>query len=49
MEKVAHQLEQSNPKTVPLRPIIESVWESITTEDNWQPFNELVKRLQAGE
>ncbi len=49
MGKVAQQLQNSNPKTVPLRPVIESVWESITTEDNWQPFNELVKRLQTGE
>ncbi len=43
------ELKQSNPKIVPLRPVIESVWESITTDDNWQPFNELVKRLQTGE
>jgi len=49
MEKIAQQLKQSNPKIVPLRPVIESIWESITTEDNWQPFNELVKRLQTGE
>ena len=49
MEKVAQQLQQSNPKTALLRPVIESVWESIANEDNWQPFNELVKRLQAGE
>lgn len=49
MEKVAQELQKSNPKTVPLRPIIESVWESITTDDNWQPFNELVDQLQKGE
>jgi len=29
-----------------LRPIIESVWQPIVEEDNWQPFHELVKKMQ---
>ena len=49
MDNISQRLKQSNPKTALLRPVIESVWESIANEDNWQPFNELVKRLQSGE
>jgi uncharacterized protein YdiU (UPF0061 family) len=46
METMAFPKSQSNPKTALLRPIIEEVWEAISTEDNWQPFNDLVSRLQ---
>ncbi len=45
-EKVGQRLAKANPKTALLRPLIESVWESITIEDNWQPFNDLVRCLQ---
>ncbi len=48
MDNIAFSMERSNPKTVLLRPVIESVWEAIATEDNWQPFDDLVKRLQSG-
>lgn len=48
MEKIAQNLQTSNPKTALLRPVIESIWEPIANEDNWQPFNDLVKRLQSG-
>lgn len=47
MVNIANRLGQYNPKTVLLRPVIESVWEPIAIEDNWQPFNELVAQLQA--
>lgn len=47
-DKIAQTLQNSNPKTALLRPVIESIWEPIANEDNWQPFNELVKRLQSG-
>lgn len=42
-------LEQANPLSDLLRPRIETVWEAIAIDDNWQPFNELVKKLQNGE
>ncbi|MFP4412755.1 hypothetical protein [Coleofasciculus sp.] len=29
-----------------LRPIIEEVWAAIDRDDNWQPFDELVRCLQ---
>ncbi|WP_035987476.1 protein adenylyltransferase SelO family protein [Leptolyngbya sp. KIOST-1] len=42
MEQVAALLKGTNPQTVLLRPEIEAVWEPITTEDNWQPFYDLL-------
>ncbi|MEA5580538.1 YdiU family protein [Nodularia harveyana UHCC-0300] len=47
MAVIAQTLIKSNPQTVLLRPIIESVWEPIAQEDNWQPFNDLVKKIQS--
>ncbi|MEW6493907.1 MAG: protein adenylyltransferase SelO family protein, partial [Cyanobacteriota bacterium] len=43
---VATRLRDKNPKTALLRPVIEDVWNAIAQEDNWQPFYELVSRLQ---
>ena len=48
MDVIAQNLARHNPKTVLLRPAIESVWEQISQEDNWQPFSDLVKRIQSG-
>ncbi len=46
MDNIANCLSQSNPKTALLRPIIEEIWEAIAQEDNWQPFNDLIKRIK---
>ncbi len=46
IENIALTLNRYNPKTVILRPVIESVWESIAQEDNWLPFDDLVKEIQ---
>ncbi|WP_013322944.1 protein adenylyltransferase SelO [Gloeothece verrucosa] len=46
MEKVPLRLEFYNPKTALLRPLIESVWEPIAYDDNWQPFQELIQKIQ---
>jgi uncharacterized protein YdiU (UPF0061 family) len=46
MEKIGDRLNFYNPKTALLRPVIESVWEAISYEDNWQPFTKLVTTLQ---
>lgn len=43
---VGDRLRATNPATVLLRPEIEAVWESITVEDNWDPFYDLVKRVR---
>ncbi len=46
IEKMRVRTLVNNPKTALLRPVIEAVWLHITEDDNWQPFNELVKTLQ---
>ncbi|MGB7416994.1 MAG: YdiU family protein [Thermosynechococcaceae cyanobacterium] len=45
LESVRQRLGM-NPRIVITRPIIEAIWEPITTEDNWQPFYELLNKLQ---
>lgn len=47
MDNIAQQLQRSNPKTVLLRPVIEAVWEPIANEDNWEPFYDLLRRIQS--
>ncbi len=49
MDNVAQLLARSNPKTVLLRPVIEAAWERIANEDNWEPFYDLLKRIQSGD
>ena len=49
MENIAKRLREKNPKTALLRPVIEEVWNAIAQDDNWQPFYELLKRIQAKE
>jgi uncharacterized protein YdiU (UPF0061 family) len=44
--QIGNTLTHYNPKTALLRPLIESVWEAITYKDDWQPFHELVIKLQ---
>ncbi|MEA5555075.1 protein adenylyltransferase SelO [Nodularia spumigena] len=45
MDVIAQTLAKNNPQTALLRPLIESVWEPIAQEDNWQPFDDLVKKI----
>lgn len=47
LEDIAKRLRDKNPKTALLRPVIEEVWQAIEREDNWEPFYQLVKRIQA--
>jgi serine/tyrosine/threonine adenylyltransferase len=46
LDKIAARLRRQNPEQSLLRPTIEAVWESIAIEDNWEPFYELIKRIQ---
>jgi uncharacterized protein YdiU (UPF0061 family) len=39
-------LQDKNPQTVLVRPVIESTWEAISNQNNWQPFYELLEKLQ---
>lgn len=43
---VGDRLTAQNPKTALLRPVIESIWEPIIAEDNWQPFNDLLTAIR---
>ncbi len=45
MEHVAKRLRQHNPLTVIIRSEIEAVWEHITQNDNWTPFNQLLNQI----
>jgi len=47
MGSIEQRLKQHNPLSILLRPEIETVWEHISIEDNWEPFYNLVKRVQA--
>jgi uncharacterized protein YdiU (UPF0061 family) len=46
LAEIPPTLQQANPMVYLLRPLIESVWEAIATEDDWQGFYHLVKDLQ---
>ncbi|NET26654.1 MAG: YdiU family protein [Okeania sp. SIO1I7] len=45
LKAMVERLKQYNPQQSLIRPIIESVWEPITVEDNWQPFYDLLKQI----
>jgi serine/tyrosine/threonine adenylyltransferase len=47
LDVIAQTLAVHNPKTALLRPVIESTWEAIAQEDNWQPFYELIEAIQS--
>ena len=47
LESIGDRLQAYNPQTALLRPLIESVWRSISELDDWQPFDDLVSKLQA--
>jgi serine/tyrosine/threonine adenylyltransferase len=46
MEIIAKTLAKYNPQVNLLRPVIESIWEPIAQEDNWQHFYDLVQQIQ---
>lgn len=46
LKDLAQCLQDKNPQTVLLRPVIENTWEAISNQNNWQPFYELLEKLQ---
>lgn len=46
LKDIAQCLQDKNPKTALLRSVIESTWEAIAKDDNWQPFYELLSKIQ---
>ena len=49
MDRISDRLHFHNPKTALLRPVIESVWEPITLENNWEPFYRLLQIIHSKE
>jgi len=47
MESVGDRLRQSNPTTVPTRPLIESTWKAIAESDDWSAFDHLLQKIRA--
>lgn len=45
LEAVPSRLAHHNPDLVPVRPEIEAIWEPIVSDDDWEPFNTLLKRI----
>ncbi|BAQ66722.1 YdiU family protein [Geminocystis sp. NIES-3709] len=45
LDNIKNNLDRANPQIIPLRPIIEAIWHPITSEDDWQPFYDLIKAL----
>jgi serine/tyrosine/threonine adenylyltransferase len=46
MPEISDRLKIHNPQTALLRPVIESVWRSISEENDWQPWTNLLNELQ---
>ena len=46
MPMISQRLQQFNPNFVPIRAEIESIWDPIVTDDNWEPFNRLIDKIQ---
>jgi uncharacterized protein YdiU (UPF0061 family) len=46
LKDIAQRLQQSNSSFILLQPQIESVWNSIATANNWQPFVNLLEQLR---
>ncbi|MEO0826925.1 MAG: YdiU family protein [Cyanobacteria bacterium J06642_9] len=45
MEAIGQRLKRHNPTTVLSQSAIEDVWSAIAEADNWQPFSDLISRL----
>jgi uncharacterized protein YdiU (UPF0061 family) len=46
IKEIGDRLKVHNPQTALLRPMIESVWRSISEENDWQPWTNLLDKLQ---
>ncbi len=45
--QIQQRLQDANPQTVPVRPLIEAAWEAITETDSWTEFQTLMQQIQA--
>lgn len=44
-QAIATRLAEANPRIVPIRPVVESVWEPITVADDWEPLAALLAQI----
>lgn len=49
LASISSRLSDNNPKTALLRPVIESIWEPIAQDNNWEPFYNLLKNIGSRE
>jgi uncharacterized protein YdiU (UPF0061 family) len=47
LDEIKQRLKYYNPQIVIVRPKIEGMWENIMIDDNWQPFYQLLEKIQA--
>jgi uncharacterized protein YdiU (UPF0061 family) len=47
LDEIKQRLKYYNPQIVIVRPEIEGMWENIMVDDNWQPFYQLLEKIQA--
>jgi len=46
LQSMGSRLKQNNPQTALLRPVIESVWEPISLDNEWDPFYALLDQIR---
>ena len=46
LKQVGSRLQEKNPQTALLRPVIESVWEPISLDNEWDPFYALLEQIR---
>ncbi|NBD31756.1 MAG: YdiU family protein [Cyanobacteria bacterium] len=46
LQQVGLRLQAKNPQTALLRPVIESVWEPISLDNEWDPFYALLEQIR---
>ena len=44
-QQISQTLEKYNPQIVPVRPVIEAIWQPITENDDWQPLYNLLQKI----
>ncbi|MDJ0632010.1 MAG: YdiU family protein [Xenococcaceae cyanobacterium MO_188.B29] len=46
INQIAQRLQNANPVVVLVEPEIETIWQAISEDDNWQPFIDLIKLVR---
>ncbi|WP_069789284.1 protein adenylyltransferase SelO [Cyanobacterium sp. IPPAS B-1200] len=46
LTQIISMLERFNPNNIPVRPLIEQIWQPINDEDNWQLFYDFLAKIK---